>query len=246
MAIVVVDYCKGNLRSVQKGIELAGYEAIISDAPATIVAADAIVLPGVGSFADASRTMCATGQMQTIRERLAQGVPFLGICLGQQLLFERGDEGVPSGTWAEGLGILRGNCRRVDDITPNGQKVKIPHVGWNSVEYVGEGVTPLFKGVPDGSYFYFTHSYQCDPSDRSDVLAQTTHATAFASAVQQGNIFGVQFHPEKSSEKGLIVMKNFVEIVRGRATLLQNDRSEDGSHEDHTASNHVTSKEKTA
>ncbi|MDR3307325.1 MAG: imidazole glycerol phosphate synthase subunit HisH [Coriobacteriales bacterium] len=216
---VVVDYCKGNLRSVQKALELAGCEARISAEPAAIRSAQAIVLPGVGSFADASATMLASGQMDAIRDRVAQGAPFLGICLGLQLLFERGDENMPEGQWAEGLALLRGSTRRIDAQTPGGARVKVPHVGWNQVAFKGEtrgeDRAPLFAGIPDGSNFYFTHSYQGVPSEECDVLAEVTHATAFPSVVRKGAVFGVQFHPEKSSHKGLEVLENFVRFVRG-------------------------------
>jgi glutamine amidotransferase len=219
MRVVVVDYCKGNLRSVQKSLELAGCEALISADVADILAADAIVLPGVGSFADASQTMLATGQMQAIRESVGRGVPFLGICLGLQLLFERGDEGLPDGQWAEGLGILRGHCRRISNQLADGSRVKVPHVGWNQVQYVAgaekQGLLPLFDGITDNSNFYFTHSYQCEPADPADVLAVVTHAEPFPCVVRRGSAYGIQFHPEKSSQKGLRIMANFLREVRG-------------------------------
>jgi glutamine amidotransferase len=227
---VVVDYCKGNLRSVQKGLELAGCDAFISVDPADILGADAIVLPGVGSFADASQTMLATGQMQAIRERVTEGVPFLGICLGLQLLFERGDEGMPDGQWAEGLGLLPGYCRRVDSQTGDGRQLKVPHVGWNQVEFrpgaEQNGLAPLFVDIPDGANFYFTHSYQAVPADEANLLATVTHAKAFPCVVRAGSAFGVQFHPEKSSAKGLGVLANFVEWTKNQQSsgLLEGKR----------------------
>lgn len=216
MRIIIVDYCKGNLRSVQKSLELAGCEAIISVEAHDIRSADAIVLPGVGSFADASRTMLASGQMQAIRERVRQGVPFLGICLGMQLLFDYGDEGMPEGEYAEGLGLLRGRCKRIGSISAEGKRLKVPHVGWNQVRFI-ERVTsdtePLFSGIEDDSNLYFTHSYQCEPEDSCDVLATVEHAEKFACAVRKGSVSGVQFHPEKSSHKGLRVLANFVRMA---------------------------------
>jgi glutamine amidotransferase len=219
MSFVVVDYNKGNLRSVQKGLQLAGCEAIISQDPAAILAAQAIVLPGVGSFADASKELLASGQMPAIKQQIAAGVPFLGICLGLQLLFERGDEGLPSGQWAEGLGVLQGYCRRIDHITADGKSVKVPHVGWNQVDFAAAnstGLSPLFAGIPSGSNFYFTHSYQCQPTNRQNVLATVTHATEFACVVRKDQAFGVQFHPEKSSHLGLVILKNFVKFATDR------------------------------
>ncbi|MDR3053329.1 MAG: imidazole glycerol phosphate synthase subunit HisH [Coriobacteriales bacterium] len=216
MALVVVDYCKGNLRSVQKGLELAGAAAIISAEPADILAAKALVLPGVGSFADASAFMQQSGQMQAIRQRVAEGAPFLGICLGLQLLFERGDEGLPAGEWAEGLGFLRGSCKRIASETLAGARVKVPHVGWNQVVFSPdrtEQLAPLFAGIENGSNFYFTHSYQGDPTDVAAVLAEVTHARRFPCVLRKDRVFGVQFHPEKSSHKGLAVLANFVRYV---------------------------------
>lgn len=216
MAIVVVDYCKGNLRSCCRGIVDAGYEAFITQDPDQIALADAIVLPGVGAFADASATMRATGQMDAVRRRvLEDGVPFLGICLGMQLIMERGDEGMPQGRWAEGLGFMHGSCARLADTLPDGTKVKVPHVGWNSVHPMSGRDNPLFDGIADDSYFYFTHSYRSVCDDEEDVAGVTTYAETFPSVVHRGNVFGTQFHPEKSSATGLAVLRNFGRIVYG-------------------------------
>ncbi|MDR2197322.1 MAG: imidazole glycerol phosphate synthase subunit HisH [Coriobacteriales bacterium] len=224
MAFVVVDYCKGNLRSMQRGLELAGAEALISADPVDIAAAEAIVLPGVGAFADASAFMAQSGQMDTIRARIAAGTPFLGVCLGLQLLFERGDEGMPADQWAEGLGVLRGFVRRLDSTDGAGRSYKVPHVGWNQVRFSPaphrrEELMPLFEGLEDGSNFYFTHSYQGVPHDEEDVLAEVAHATSFPCVVRKGSAFGVQFHPEKSSHKGLRLLENFVRFARGYRSL---------------------------
>ncbi|MDR2672654.1 MAG: imidazole glycerol phosphate synthase subunit HisH [Coriobacteriales bacterium] len=223
MSFVVIDYSKGNLRSVQKGLELAGCEALISQSVAQIRAAEALVLPGVGSFADASNEMTQSGQMQAIRERVRAGVPLLGICLGLQLLFERGNEGLPRGQWAPGLGLLAGSCRRIDSRDTQGKSFKVPHVGWNQVRFTKDSaaralLAPLFSKIEDGSNFYFTHSYQCEPVSGQDVLATVKHAREFACVVRKDHIFGVQFHPEKSSRKGLEVLQNFVGFVKTGAT----------------------------
>jgi glutamine amidotransferase len=237
MPFVVVDYHKGNIRSVQKGLELAGVEARISDDARAMARADAIVLPGVGSFADAAAFMDASGQLSAIREALADGVPFLGICLGLQLLLEYGDEGVanvsshtePDASWARGIGAIRGYARRIDSVAPDGTTFKVPHVGWNQVRFkpgVGadgcadggmDGTAAfalLFDGIADGSNFYFTHSYQGVCTDERNVLATVTHATPFPCVIHKGSAFGVQFHPEKSSHKGLHLLKNFVRFAR--------------------------------
>lgn len=215
--IAVVDYCKGNLASVQRGLADAGYDARITDAAKDICGADGIVLPGVGAFTDAMNTMNETGQADALREAVAAGVPFLGICLGVHLLFEWGDEGCTPGERMAGLGILPGHVKRMAAIDAQGNKHKVPHVGWNSVEYA-QGCA-LFDGVPDGSYFYFTHSYCAVPDRQDDVVATSEHARRFASAVARGNVYGVQFHPEKSSHFGLQILGNFGKIVDGRAAV---------------------------
>lgn len=211
MDIAIVDYSKGNLRSVQKGIEMAGEHAFIAIDPDAIARADAVVLPGVGAFEDAARNMAALGQTEVLREMLAADVPFLGICLGLHLLFEWGDES-SDGSRVEGIGFLRGGCDRLPQGTIGGEHVKIPHVGWNTVDAVRE--SPLFDGLPSGAHFYFTHSYKCNPADERDVLARTTHGAPFTSAVSRGNVYGVQFHPEKSSRLGRKMLENFVKIAR--------------------------------
>lgn len=228
--IVVVDYHKGNLLSVVRGLTALGAEAVVSDDPAVIAAADAIVLPGVGAFGDASESMITLGQMPVIRQRVADGVPFLGICLGMHLMFEEGIEGAPeeddevSTHNAQGLAILPGVVDKLPAYDENRVFYKIPHVGWNTVEPVAHldaaaemapGFTsPLFAGIDPGEYFYFTHSYKVP--DGSFVVAQTTHAAPFSCAVQyQDHAFGVQFHPEKSSEAGARLLQNFIDIAKG-------------------------------
>jgi glutamine amidotransferase len=227
MALVVIDYRKGNIRSVQKGLELAGVEARISEDAHEIARADALVLPGVGSFADAASFMTASGQMQAIREAIARGVPFLGICLGLHLLLEYGEEGVaqvrsrevPGEDWACGIGAIKGHARHLDSTTPEGKQLKVPHVGWNQVyltSSASEGPAMLFAGIEDGSNFYFTHSYQGVLEQPREIIATVTHASTFPAVIGRGAAFGVQFHPEKSSHKGLKVLENFVRFAKGR------------------------------
>ena len=195
--IAVIDYCKGNLKSVERGLTHVGGDAHITDDPEVIRTADALVLPGVGSFADASATMQQTGQMEAIRAALAKGTPFLGICLGEHLLFEGGTEHAEHGTMP-GLGIIDGIAKRMPAQDSSGKAYKIPHVGWNS--------------IPNGEYFYFTHSYIAPKSNAT--IATTTHSVTFPAAVQVGDrIFAVQFHPEKSSDAGARVLKNFVDLA---------------------------------
>lgn len=216
--IAVVDYHKGNLMSVERGIEAAGGEALITDDAGVIARAEGIVLPGVGAFADASATMIELGQLDAIRARIAEGAPFLGICLGMHLLFEEGTEGAPeeddeeSSHNARGLAVLPGVVCRMPRVDAEGNAYKIPHVGWNTVALPED--CPLFDGIPSGEYFYFTHSYIAPTGPF--VVGETAHSVAFPSAVQYGErCFGVQFHPEKSSDAGAAVLRNFVRIVEG-------------------------------
>lgn len=216
--IAVVDYHKGNLMSVERGIEAAGGEALITDDADVIARAEGIVLPGVGAFADASATMIELGQLDAIRARIAEGAPFLGICLGMHLLFEEGTEGAPeeddeeSSHNARGLAVLPGVVCRMPRVDAEGNAYKIPHVGWNTVALSED--CPLFDGIPSGEYFYFTHSYIAPTGPF--VVGGTAHSVAFPSAVQYGErCFGVQFHPEKSSDAGAAVLRNFVRIVEG-------------------------------
>lgn len=211
--IAVVDYKKGNLLSVERGLCAAGGDARITADAAEIAAADAIVLPGVGAFADAAATMNELGQMEAIRQRIAAGVPFLGICLGEHLLFEEGTEGATVAGNPRGLDVLPGCVDRMPREDAQGNVFKVPHVGWNTVDFAsGVAENPLFAGIPTGTYFYFTHSYIAP--DGPFAIAHTTHSVTFPCAVQKGNAYGVQFHPEKSSDAGAAVLRNFVNIVR--------------------------------
>ncbi len=213
--IAIVDYAKGNLQSVQKGLEAAGArEVAIATTPERIAAADAVVLPGVGAFADASQSMLASGQMAAVRDAILSGKPFLGICLGLHLLFEAGTEhAAEDGALPQGLGILPGTCERMPAHDDAGAFYKVPHVGWNSVEKLPGCDTPLLAGIPDGEFFYFTHSYLAPASEYTQ--ATTTHSMAFPCFVDYNHTcFGIQFHPEKSSDAGIAVLHNFVSMVQ--------------------------------
>lgn len=204
--IAIIDYGMGNLRSVQKGFEHAGVtDVVVTGDPAAVASADGIVLPGVGAFRDAAATLRDSGLRDVVLERTAEGVPFLGICLGMQLLATTGLE---DGEWT-GLGIVPGMCERL----PGG--VKVPHIGWNTVAYPRE--TRLFAGIPEGTAFYFVHSYHLQPVDPSWVIGATSYGIEFAAAVGRGDMYAVQFHPEKSSAAGLRLLGNFGEIVKERA-----------------------------
>ncbi len=222
MAIAVVDYHKGNLRSVQRGLEAVGARVIVTDRAGEVAAADAVVLPGVGAFADASCALRDLGLAELIRRRVAEGAPFLGICLGMHLMFEEGTEGCADSDGEEdaqapnasGLSILPGVVDRLPRTDERGVSYKIPHVGWNTVQLApGPAASPLFDGIADGEYFYFTHSYAVP--DGPFVVGRTRHSVAFPSAVRYGRrAFGVQFHPEKSSDAGLRLLRNFASLVQ--------------------------------
>jgi glutamine amidotransferase len=202
--IAIVDYSMGNLRSVEKGFEHAGVPDVAVTADADVLrAARGIVLPGVGAFRDAAAHLKNSGMWDVIRERVAQGTPFLGICLGMQLL---ASVGLEDGEW-QGLDLVPGRCERL----PGG--VKVPHIGWNTVEYPAE--SRLFRDIPESTAFYFVHSYRIVPDDPSCIIGSTEYGVRFAAALQLGpNAFAVQFHPEKSSERGLTLLSNFGGIVR--------------------------------
>ena len=199
--IAIVDYKAGNLTSVRLAFDAIAIEAVPTADPAVLARADRIVFPGVGAAASAMANLRATGLIDTLRARIAAGVPFLGICLGTQILFDRSEEdgGV------DALGVLPGTVRK---FTPSDPACKIPHMGWNQVR--AARLHPLLEGVPDGSDFYFVHSYYPDPADRGDVIGTTDYAgIVFASMIGRGNVAATQFHVEKSGKTGLHVLRNF-------------------------------------
>lgn len=215
-SIVVIDYHKGNLSSVRRGLMRAGWDdVVISDDPEVIKAAAGLVLPGVGAYADAIAFMDESGQSAAILEAVTKGTPLLGICLGLQLLFERGNEGASEGAWNQGLGLIKGSCTLLP-----GERLKVPHVGWDQVHLTPHGLAcPLLKGFPEGANVYFTHSYVAGTdTDPAAIAGYTHYAQSFASVVwNSANVFGCQFHPEKSSGTGLAILRNFVAIVGGEA-----------------------------
>jgi imidazole glycerol-phosphate synthase subunit HisH len=200
--IKIVDYGMGNLRSVQKAFEKIGAAAAIVSRPAEVGGAEKLVLPGVGAFRDGIHGLERTELDGPVREHIAADKPFLGICLGLQLLF---DVSYEDGQW-EGLGVLKGKVVRFVD-QPD---LKIPHIGWNSLELARP--TRLFEGIPDGSSFYFVHSYHVVPEDESVIAARTEHGERFVSAVAKNNLFATQFHPEKSQSLGLRLLKKFASL----------------------------------
>jgi glutamine amidotransferase len=195
--IAVIDYGMGNLRSVHKAIERVGLEARLTSDPAVVARADRIVLPGVGAFGDAAAHLREAGLDVALGRALAAGRPFLGICLGLQLLFTESEEGGAH----QGLDVIPGRVTRLPPLE------KVPHMGWNQVEYRQEH--PLFAGIPDRSYFYFVHSYYVVPDDAAVQAAVTEYGIRFTCAVARDNLFATQFHPEKSSTLGLRMLDNF-------------------------------------
>ena len=248
--IAIIDYDAGNIKSVEKAMHLLGQEVVVTRDRESILKADKVILPGVGAFGDAMRKIRQYNLEEVIHEVVEKGTPFLGICLGLQLLFERSDE-TPG---VEGLGILKGEILRIpisrdgkpilgiclgmqllgrgseegkkagmnlipfdnirfrfDEIKEDMRKqLKIPHMGWNSLKYPNEG--RLFRGIPEDSYVYFVHSYYLNAEDESIVTATTEYSTLIHASVESGNVFACQFHPEKSSDVGIQILKNFVEL----------------------------------
>ncbi len=209
--IAIVDYQMGNLRSVQKAFESKGFEAVVTDDVGAMMDARGLVLPGVGAFGDCHRELKSRGLIDPLLEWIDSGRPFLGICLGLQLLLSGSDESETT----PGFGIIPGRVRRFA-----AGELKVPHMGWNQVQYTREAeggepsrVCPIFEGIPDGTYFYFVHSYYVDPEDRSVVAGTTDYGLSFASVVWKGNLFATQFHPEKSQQAGLKVIENFGKLA---------------------------------
>lgn len=199
--IAIIDYGAGNLMSVKKALDFIGAENEITMDAEKIKNASHVILPGVGSFGDAMASMQERGLVETVKAAALSGKPFLGICLGLQLLFEHSDESPE----AVGLGILKGNISFI----PRDMGLKVPHIGWNSVE-INEN-SRLFKGIPNESYFYFVHSYYLNGADKKIVAATADYGVSVECAVEHGNLFATQFHPEKSGEIGLKLLKNFLE-----------------------------------
>ena len=200
--IAIIDYDAGNIKSVEKAMLLLGQQVEITRDRERILCADKVILPGVGAFGDAMDKIRQYGLYDVIHEVVEKKTPFLGICLGLQLLFERSDE-TPG---VEGLGILKGEILR----SPDKEGLKIPHMGWNSLEFPRKG--RLFQGLPENPYVYFVHSYYLKAAEEEIVTAVTQYSTLIHASVEKDNVFACQFHPEKSSDTGIQILKNFVEI----------------------------------
>jgi len=197
--VVVVDYGAGNLRSVARAVAHAGHEPTVTSDPREVPGADRLIVPGVGAAADTMRNLRESGMVEPVRDFIASGRPFLGVCMGQQALLSVSEEGGEH----ECLGIIPGRVKRL----PFGQKV--PHMGWNNVAQTQ--VHPIYDGIPNDAYFYFVHSYAPRPDDPAVVIGETEYGETFASVLARDNIVATQFHPEKSGEHGLRMYKNFLE-----------------------------------
>ncbi len=205
--IAIIDYGMGNLRSVQKGFEKVGHAAVVTSDPRAIMDAGHVVLPGVGAFPDCMRNLEERGLLDVVSKVIGSGRPFLGICLGLQLLFTESEEfGVH-----KGLDIIKGRVVKFSELrTPNSELLKVPHMGWNTLSIKKR--PPALEGIDDGSYFYFVHSYYVVPEDKDVAATTTNYGIDFVSSIWRDNVFASQFHPEKSQEKGLRILKNFGNI----------------------------------
>ena len=202
--IAIIDYDAGNIKSVEKALLLLGEEVKITREAQEILSADGIILPGVGAFGDAMQKLHVYGLVEVIREAVKRQIPFLGICLGLQLLFESSDE-APG---VQGLSVLPGKILRI----PAEEGLKIPHIGWNNLKFTHEG--RLFAGLQEDSYVYFVHSYYLEAGEEEMVKATTEYGALIHAAVERDNVFACQFHPEKSSTVGLQILKNFIQITK--------------------------------
>lgn len=200
--VAIIDYGAGNIKSVENAVRYLGQEAVLTRDPAVILSADHVILPGVGAFGDAMVRLRKYGLDNVLREVVKKEIPLLGICLGLQLLFESSEES----PGAQGLGILPGKVLRI----PDGEGRKVPQIGWNDLTYPNEG--RLFKGIEEGAYVYFVHSYYLRAGDPNIVTARTQYGVRIDAAVESGNVFATQFHPEKSEAVGMKILGNFLAI----------------------------------
>jgi glutamine amidotransferase len=203
--LLLIDYGIGNIRSLEKAFQAVGADPVRSDDPAAIARADKLVLPGVGAFGACAEEIRRRGLWEPVKAAADAGTPLLGVCVGMQLLFEASEE---MGEHA-GLGLLPGRVVRFDGAETNGRPLKVPHMGWNTVHAMRP--SPLLEGIADGAHFYFVHSYHAAPTREADVLGETEYGDPFPAIVERANVAGVQFHPEKSQDAGLRLLRNFAD-----------------------------------
>lgn len=202
--IAIIDYDAGNIKSVEKALLSLGEQAIVTRDSGEILGADGVILPGVGAFGDAMKRLESYGLVETIHQAASRQIPFLGICLGLQLMFDSSEES----PGVQGLSLLPGKILRI----PDDGGLKVPHIGWNNLKYPHPG--RLFKGLPEDAYVYFVHSYYLQAQEDSIVKATTEYGTLIHASVEKGNLFACQFHPEKSSGVGMKILQNFIEVVK--------------------------------
>ena len=202
--IAIIDYDAGNIKSVEKALQYLGEETVVTRNAQDILSADGVILPGVGAFGDAMNKLHTFGLVPVIRECVDRKIPFLGVCLGLQLMFE-GSEENPG---VEGLSLLKGKIVRI----PSDGGLKVPHIGWNSLKFPNEG--KLFKGLAEDTYVYFVHSFYLQAEEEEIVKATTEYGTLIHASVEKDNLFACQFHPEKSSEAGMQILRNFIKVTK--------------------------------
>ena len=200
--VAIIDYDAGNIKSVENAVRFLGHEVTVTSKAEEILCADHIILPGVGAFGDAMKRLSGAGLEETIRQAVDREIPFLGICLGLQLIFEESEES----PGVKGLGLLPGRIRRI----PEGDGRKVPQIGWNDLSFPRS--SRLFAGIPEGSYVYFVHSYYLEAGDPADVAARTEYGVSIDAAVEHGKLFACQFHPEKSEQIGMQILENFLNL----------------------------------
>ena len=203
--IAIIDYDAGNIKSVEKALVALGQDVVVTRDRKTILDAEGVILPGVGAFGDAMQKLHDYDLVKTIHEVVENKTPFLGICLGLQLMFESSEE-TPG---VEGLGLLKGKIVRI----PEGDGLKIPHIGWNNLAYPNQG--RLYKDIPENSYVYFVHSYYLQADEAEIVRATCDYGVTIQASVEKDNVFACQFHPEKSSAVGMKILENFIKVVKG-------------------------------
>lgn len=202
--IAIIDYDAGNIKSVEKALQFLGEEVLVTRYAESILTADGVILPGVGAFGDAMEKLHAYGLVPVIRECAARNIPFLGICLGLQLMFESSEES----PGVAGLGLLRGRIIRI----PADNGLKVPHIGWNNLSFPNKG--RLFAGLPESPYVYFVHSYYLQAEEPEIVTATAEYGVSVHASVEKGSLFACQFHPEKSSEVGMQILRNFIRVIK--------------------------------
>ena len=200
--VAIIDYDAGNIKSVENAVRFLGHDVTVTSKAEEILCADHIILPGVGAFGDAMKRLSGAGLEETIRQAVDREIPFLGICLGLQLIFEESEES----PGVKGLGLLPGRIRRI----PEGDGRKVPQIGWNDLSFPRS--SRLFAGIPEGSYVYFVHSYYLEAGDPADVAARTQYGVSIDAAVEHGKLFACQFHPEKSEQIGMQILENFLKL----------------------------------